>query len=112
MLLRTLTPFCILWCYTFGKNVYVDVTVIENTISAVENALRFFSEDYSSINVDGLFGLRLGQGKFTVKPVLRGHSKRTPKIGFQYRLPLNAGQKYCRMLQAILSTFNKLPFYI
>ena len=46
-----------------------------------------------------------------VKPVLSRHSKRRPKIGFQYRLslrpkigfqdqlPLNAGQKYCRMLQ-------------
>ena len=35
------------------------------------------------------------------------------KIGFQDRLPLNAGQKFCRMLQgehsAILSTLIKLP---
>ena len=50
----------------------------------------------------------------TVKPVLRGHSKRRPKIGFQDRLSLNAGQKHCRMLQwehsAILLTFSKLPF--
>ena len=40
-------------------------------------------------------------------------SKR-PKIGFQDQLSLNAGQKYCRMLQgehsAILSTFIRLPF--
>ena len=53
---------------------------------------------------------------YIVKPVLRGHSKRIPKIGFQDRLLLNAGQKYCRMLQgehsAILSTFIKLPFVI
>ena len=38
------------------------------------------------------------------------------KIGFQYQLSLNAGQKYCRMLQgehsAILSAFIKLPFVI
>ena len=34
----------------------------------------------------------------TVKPVLSGHSKRRPKIGFQDRLLLNAGQKHCRML--------------
>ena len=37
-------------------------------------------------------------------------------IGFQYRLSLNAGQTYCRMLQvehsAILSTFIKLPIVI
>ena len=46
----------------------------------------------------------------TVKPDLSGHSKRIPKIGFQDRLPLYAGQKYCRMHSAILSTFIKLPF--
>ena len=39
-----------------------------------------------------------------------------PKIVFQGQLSLNAGQKYCRMLQgehsAILSTFIKIPFVI
>ena len=42
-------------------------------------------------------------------------SKR-PIIGFQDQLSLNAGQKYCRMLQgahsAILSTFIKVPIVI
>ena len=42
--------------------------------------------------------------------------KQPPQIGFQDQLSLNAGQKYCRMLQvghsAILSTFIKLPFVI
>ena len=43
-------------------------------------------------------------------------SKR-PKLVFQDKLSLNAGQKYCRMLlqgehSAILSTFIKLPFVI
>ena len=33
------------------------------------------------------------------KTCLKQPLKRTPKIGFQYRLSLNAGQKYCRMLQ-------------
>ena len=51
-------------------------------------------------------------GKTCVKRPL---SKR-PKIGFQDQLSLNAGQKYCRMLQgehsAILSTSIKLPFVI
>ena len=45
---------------------------------------------------------------------LSGHSKRTPKYGFQYQLSLNAGRKHCRMLQgehsAILSTFISLHF--
>ena len=53
---------------------------------------------------------------YTVKPDLSGHSKRRAKIGFQDRLLLNAGQKYCRMLQgehsAILLTFIKLQFVI
>ena len=53
---------------------------------------------------------------YTVKHVLSGHSKNTPKVGFRNRLLLNAGQKYCRMLQgehsAILSTFIKLTIVI
>ena len=53
-----------------------------------------------------------GLSSYTVKPVLNVHSKRRQKIGFQDRLLLNAGQKYCRMLQtehsAILLTFIKL----
>ena len=47
--------------------------------------------------------------------VKRPLSKR-PKIGFQDKLSLNAGQKYCRMLpmehSAILLTFIKLTFVI
>ena len=47
--------------------------------------------------------------------VKRPLSKR-PKNGFQDQLSLNAGQKYCRMLQgehsAKLSTFIKLSFVI
>ena len=47
--------------------------------------------------------------------IKRPLSKR-PQIGFQDHLSLNAGWKYCRMLQgehsAILSTYIKLPFVI
>ena len=47
--------------------------------------------------------------------VIRPLSKR-PKNSFQDQLSLNAGQKYCRMLQrehsAICSTFIKLPVVI
>ena len=43
-------------------------------------------------------------------------TKRRPNIGFQDKLSLIAGQKYCRMLQgehsAIFSTFINLPFII
>ena len=52
----------------------------------------------------------------TVKPVLSGRLKKTPKIGFQDQLSLNAGQKYCRMLQeSILQYFRpslELPFVL
>ena len=47
------------------------------------------------------------------KTCLKRPLKKKTKIGFQYQLLLNAGQKYCRMLQwkhsAILLTFFKLP---
>ena len=50
------------------------------------------------------------------KTCLKRPFKKKTQICFQDRLLLNAGQKYCRMLQgehsAILSTFNKLPFAI
>ena len=51
-----------------------------------------------------------------VKTCLKRPLIKNTKIGFQDGLLLNAGQKYCRMLQwehsAILSTFIKLPFSI
>ena len=43
-----------------------------------------------------------------VKPVLNGHSKRRPKIGFQDRCSLNAGQKHCRMLQESILQYVRL----
>ena len=50
------------------------------------------------------------------KTCLKRPLKKKTKIGFQDRLSLNAGQKYCRMLHgehsAILLTFIKLPFAI
>ena len=50
------------------------------------------------------------------KTCLKRPLKKTKKIDFQDRLLLNAGQKYCRMLQgdhsAILSTFIKLLLVI
>ena len=43
-----------------------------------------------------------------IKNCLKWPLKKKTQIGFQDRLSLNAGQKYCRML----STFIKLPFVI
>ena len=50
------------------------------------------------------------------KTCLKRPLSKRPKIGFEDQLSLNAGQKYCRMLQgehyAILSTIIKLSFVI
>ena len=48
----------------------------------------------------------------TVKPVLSGHSKRRPNIGFQDQLSLNAGQKYCRILQGEHSPWSILQYFL
>ena len=52
---------------------------------------------------------------YTIKPVLNRQSQNT-KYGFQDQLSINAGQKYCRMLEvecsAIRSTFIKLLLVI
>ena len=51
-------------------------------------------------------------GMYYSKACLKWPLLKRPKVGFQDPLSLNAGQKYCRMLQssAILTTFIKLPF--
>lgn len=46
-----------------GTTVPTVDTVLKEVLHTVEKALAFFAEDYSAINVDGLFGLRLGQGQ-------------------------------------------------
>ena len=50
------------------------------------------------------------------KTCLKQPLSKRPQISFQDQLSLNAGQKYCRMLQgehsAILSTVIKLPLVI
>ena len=54
----------------------------------------------------------------TTEPLrfLKRPLKKKTKNGFQDRLSLNAGQKYCRMLplehSAILSTLIKIPFVV
>ena len=55
--------------------------------------------NYAQLFFGGVYGYAGLFEHATVKPVLNGHSKRRPKNGFQDQLMLNAGQKYCRMLQ-------------
>ena len=61
-------------------------------------------------------GPTFGRGLKYSKTCLEQPLKKKTKIGFQDRLLLSAGQKYCRMLQwehsAILLTLIKLPFVI
>ena len=55
-----------------------------------------------------------GPAAYSKTCVKQSLSKR-PQIGFRDQLSLNAGQKYCRMLQghsAIVSTYIKLAFVI
>ena len=69
-------------------------------------------EDIQCTNRSSELTVQLNYSKTCVKRPL----PKSPQIGFQDHLWLNAGQKYCRMLQgehsAILSTFIKLPFVI
>ena len=65
----------------------------------------------SNTSVEGVRLLkRADHFQYSKTCVIRPLSKR-PQFGFQDQLSLNAGQKYCRMLEgehsAILSTFNK-----
>ena len=41
-----------------------------------------------------------------VQPVLSGHPKRRPQVGFQDLIALNAGQKYYRMLSWLPFVFK------
>ena len=54
-------------------------------------------------NGDLFVGMRRELKMNIVKPALSDHSNRRTKISFQDRLSLNAGQKYCRMLQGASS---------
>ena len=70
---------------------------------------------FTSLNTHQFY-LHLSSLTVYSKTCLKQPLKRRPKIGFQDRLSLNEGQKYCRMLQGehseILLTFIKLPFVI
>ena len=70
----------------------------------------------------GLEGIKTNQGQQVIevslysKTCVKWSLSKGPKIGFQDKLSLNAGKKYCRMLQvehsAIILTFIKIPFII
>ena len=93
------------------------------SISFTWNRLLFFITQYwfDFVNEkDWWVGFKLQQGIWTPshmiysKTCVKWSLSKRPKIGLQDQLSLNAGQKYCRMLQgehsAKLSTFIELPF--
>ncbi|XP_050407995.1 UPF0764 protein C16orf89 homolog [Patella vulgata] len=55
--LLCLTQYCL--CLTLPENRFL----FEKVLIGVERAAKFFSEDYSDLNVDGLYGLRLAEGQ-------------------------------------------------
>ena len=86
------------------------------TIPVTVSDFNFFVLDFQLLRgpfKTNLFPERIRMNRKTSfkKPL-----KKKTKNCFSDRLSLNAGQKYCRMLQwehsAILSTFIKLPFVI
>ena len=76
------------------------------------------NEARTKLSLYGNFSIQFLKQKITTysKTCVKRPLSKRPKKGFQYRLWLNAGQQYCRMLQrehfAILLTFIKLPVVI
>ena len=61
--------FVYIFIFSLATNVHITFAshtsekLIPKLLNAVEKAVDFFQDDYEDINVDGLFGLQLGQGK-------------------------------------------------
>ena len=90
----------------------LEVAVVEDLAVVVAVASEEVDTEVEGADSNSKWQCIIWYCKICVK---RPTSKR-PQIGFQDRLSLNAGQKYCRMLQgehsAILLTFIKPPFVI
>lgn len=41
----------------------------EEVISALDRVLDFYERDYKSINLDGIFGLRVAQGELNIDQI-------------------------------------------
>ena len=77
---------------------------------------KIFMTERHNLHISTCDPLKFKIGNYYSKTCVKRPLSKRPKIGFQDQLSLNAGQKYCRMLQgehsAILSNFIKLPFLI
>ena len=94
-----IVPFAVSRSYhAFTHNMHTHTCAHKYTFDITLENLYTLCCDYHSP------GLQIGQ---TVKPVLSGHSKNDQKLRFRDRLSLNAGQKYCRILQESLLQYFK-----
>ena len=83
--------------HAFNFNCFLDdFNCVFTQIRCLSVLLNIFQMERSPV-ISFLFHLRVAS-KCSKTCVKRPLSKR-PKIGFQDQLSLNAGQKYCRMLQ-------------
>ena len=85
-------------------------------LSRMNPDMMYLHQDCGYLNISYFkFDIDDQTGEYS-KTCLKQPLSKRPEIGFQDQISLNAGQKYCRMLQrehsAILSSFIKLPFVI
>ena len=96
--------------------------VLEMRMAKTADAVKSFLEDLAAKlqplkvkEMEGFLEYKKEEVMYSKSLPITATLKR-PKIGFQDYLSLNAGQKYCWMLQgehsAILAVFIKLPFVI
>ena len=99
--LSTVTVFFSFIFYNFLKYFFSIWLTLEHILQIKEEIIA------SNLDVQSIISV------YSKTSVKRPLSKR-PQIGFPDQLSLNAGQNYCRMLQAehsaVLLTFIKLPF--
>ena len=56
--------------HNFLKNPDESIQNIESVMKRYEKALEFFEKNSLEVNLDGLFGLRVSQGKFIFQIIL------------------------------------------
>ena len=100
------------FCMQYGKFSIEKMCAPINNIRAQLHFQSKNNDDAQSAESGSPSQIRFVYSKTCVKWPLSNR----PKIGFQDQLSLNAGQKYCRMLQgehsALLLIFIKLPFVL